>query len=125
MDIQPMFKFLINYDMAIVTEPNSKHHFLQSHSKTNPIDMVSDTNRMFETNSGMILFKKSDQFFRFLQRIYELHSNGSDQHYYHLTEPIRGLLGKSKDIRILQLPLEYNLRYHQGKEPVYLRGEKS
>lgn len=54
------------------------------------MDVISDFYHLFETNTGMVLFSRTDNTRQFLRAIHQEHAAGSDQHYFHLYERVRG-----------------------------------
>ncbi|EPZ33457.1 hypothetical protein ROZALSC1DRAFT_28129 [Rozella allomycis CSF55] len=89
-DIKPIFKLLDNFDMAVVMEVLLKQQFLDAHVKN--YDPSAHFNAIFETNSGVLLYKKTKETLDFLNSVYYSHEKGSDQHYYHLTSPLGAML---------------------------------
>ena len=111
--LRPLFMVLSQYDIAMAPEPLDTSDMLRL-AKPGAADVP--TRRYFEMNSGVVLYRNTQQMSRFFRKLASRQTSG-DQHFFHLFGTANGMLGMTSQLRVLQLPREYNLRMRGGDAP--------
>jgi len=111
--LRPLFDILSQYDIATAPEPLDLSDMRRL---ANPGAADVPTQRYFEMNSGVVLYRNTAQMSKLFREMAR-RQKGGDQDFFHLYGTAMGLLGKTAKIRVLQLPPEYNLRMRGGDAP--------
>jgi len=123
--LKPAFAFLDQYDFAMAPEALDLKDMqmleLRGAKGGGGAMPAIPVARYFEMNSGVIYYRRSPEVSAFFRELQRLQTSG-DQHFFHLFGTTKGLLGKTRALRTLQLPPEYNLRMRGGDAPRLLTG---